>query len=195
VHSVATLPAQITYAKNAAHNQFLHSFDGKLKGRYCIAFLVGIEFIGGPELRREIEGLLGNPKYPLDEWCSARDLIVMFDRAVRAGIAPERIGLLTMPAYKRSYPEVFEGKTLRDGLIIFDHGYRADTTYGGVSPGSLIEPTRAFIHRTGSPLPCDYFIGVIKGLFGIFSIEGEVREVQCQWDGAPACRFEARWPG
>lgn len=191
---MAILPTQITYAKNPAHNQFLHNFDGKLKGRYHLAFLVGIEFVGGQQLRRDIEALLGNPTYPLDEWCSARDLIIMFDGAMRAGVSPERIGLLTMPTYKRSNPDLFKGKTLRDGLAIFDYGYRTDTTYGGVSPASLIQPTRALIHRTGSPLPCDYFIGVIKGLFGVFSVEGMIQEIRCQWAGAPSCCFEARWP-
>ena len=93
--------------------------------------------------------------------------------------------MLTMPTYKRAYPDLFKGKTVRDGLVLFDQGYRTDTTYGGVSPASLLEPTRALIHRTGSPLPCEYFVGVIKGLLGLFSIEGTAREVQCQWMAHP----------
>ncbi len=142
---VATFPTQIAYAKNAAHEQFLRNFDGKLKGRYNLAFLVGIEFVGGHQLRREIETALGNPTYRPDEWCSGRDLIVMFDLAVRAGVSPERIGMLTMPTYKRAYPDLFKGKTVRDGLVLFDQGYRTDTTYGGVSP--------ALIHRRDHRFP------------------------------------------
>ncbi len=190
-----TFPAKIVYAKNPAHEQFMRSFDGKLLGRYHIAFLVVIEFAGGPELRRSIEDALGHPTYLPNEWFSARDLIVMFDLAIRAGVAAERIGTLVMPTFKRANPKVFEGTTIRDGFERFDQGYRDDTTYGGVSPGTLVEPTRAVVHRKGSPLPCDYFAGVVKGLLGVFSIQGTCREVECQWTGARACRFEATWEG
>ena len=72
-----TLPKQIVYAKNAAHQQFLDSFEGSLKGRSSIAALVVIEFIGGSKLRNDIEAELGNPNYQPNEWCSARDLILM----------------------------------------------------------------------------------------------------------------------
>ena len=48
-----------------AHEQFLRNSDGKLKGRYNLAFLVGIEFVGGHQLRRDIETALGNPTIAL----------------------------------------------------------------------------------------------------------------------------------
>jgi hypothetical protein len=190
-----TFPHQIVYAKNAAHQQFLESFNGQLKGRSNLAFLVVIEFIGGPQLRKDIEVALGYPTYQPDEWCSARDAIVMFDLAIRAGVPAERLGYRVMPTYKRQFPAVFEGKTVRDAFEILEQAYRANTTYGGVAPGALVEPTRALIYRQGSPLPCDYFVGVINGLLGLFSIRGTSREIECQWNGAPACCYEARWAG
>jgi hypothetical protein len=190
-----TLPRQIVYAKNAAHQQFLDSFDGKLKGRSNLAFLVVIEFIGGSQLRKEIEAVLGNPIYQPDEWSSARDAIVIFDRALRAGVSAERLGYRVMPTFKRTFPAVFQGKTVHDAFGILEQAYRSNTTYGGVTPGALIEPKRVLIYRKGSPLPCDYFVGVINGLLGIFSIEAATREIACQWNGAGACCYEANWAG
>src|ERR1700694_1478692 len=109
-----TIPKQIVYAKNAAHQQFLESFTGKLKGRSTIAALVVVEFIGGSQLRKDIEAELGNPVYQPDEWCSARDLIVIYDRALRAGVSAERLGYRVMPTFRRSFPAVFERKHVRD---------------------------------------------------------------------------------
>jgi hypothetical protein len=183
----------IVYAKNAAHQQFLESFEGKLKGRSSIAALVVIEFIGGSKLRKDIEAELGNPAYQPDDWCSARDLIVIYDRALRAGVSAERLGYRVMPTFKRTFPKLFEGKTVRDAFRILEKAYRENTTYGGVAPGAHVETTRALVYRKGSPLPCDYFVGVINGLLGLFSVEGTTREIECQWNGAPACCYEAMW--
>ena len=189
-----TLTRQIVYAKNAAHQQFLSGFNGQLKGRSNLAFLVTIEFIGGAKLRKDIETELGNPTYQPDEWCSARDAIVMFDRAIRAGVPAERLGHGVMPAYKRVFPEHFQGKTtMRDAFGLLEQAYRANTTYGGVAPGTVVEPTRALVYRKGSPLPCEYFVGVIHGLLKLFSVKAVTREIACQWNGAPACCYEANW--
>jgi len=185
-----TFPAQIAYAKNAEHERFLRAFDGKLKGRYHTAFLVSIEFIGGSDLRRNVEAALGHPTYLGDEWYSARDLIVMFDLAVRAGVLPERIGALVTPTHKRAHPELYEGKTVRDVVALLESGYRLDTTYGGVSPGSLVDSKRMLVYRKGSPTPCEHFTGVIKGTLGVVSAQGTVHEIGCQWNGAPACCYE-----
>lgn len=48
----------------------------------------------------------------------SRDFVVMFDRAARAGE-------LAVPTYKRASPHAF---------AIIEKGYRAETSYGGVSP-------------------------------------------------------------
>jgi hypothetical protein len=100
-----------------------------------------------------------------------------------------------MPTYKRAFPALFDGKSVRDAFEILEQAYRSNTTYGGVAPGALIEPTRALIYRKGSPLPCDYFVGVINGLLGLFSLEATTHEIACQWNGAPACCYEANWAG
>jgi hypothetical protein len=190
---VRALPAEIAYAKNPKHELFLRAFQGKLKGRYHSSLLVSIESLGSRQIRHDIENALGRPAYLPDEWYPARDVIVMFDRAVRAGVPAEKIGMLVMPTYKRARPKLFEEKTVREGFDLLERAYRLDTTYGGVSPGPCVDPMRMLVYRKGSPFPCEYFVGVIKGLLALFSVEGTVREVDCQWNGASMCCFEARW--
>lgn len=187
------LPKQIVYAKNAAHQKFLDGFEGKMKGRSSIAALVVVEFIAGSKLRKEIEAELGNPTYQTNEWSSARDLILIYDRAIRAGVSAERLGHRVMPNFKRTFPELFRGKTVRDAFGILERAYRENTTYGGVSPAAQIEPTRALVYRKNSPLPCDYFVGVINGLLDIFSVKATTREIECQWNGVQACCYETVW--
>jgi hypothetical protein len=183
----------IAYAKNLDHQRFIQSFEGKLKGRYVMAFLVGVEFLGGAPLRQQIERELGNPAYGPDQWASARDMVVIFDRAARHGVSVERMGELVMPAYKRANPQAFAGKSVYDAFAILERGYRQDTSYGGVSP----EPEKLAglmrVFRSNAPGPCQYFVGVIKGLLQCFGVGGSVREVACQWEGAKSCCFEARW--
>lgn len=188
----APLPS-IAYAKNRDHERFVQSFVGQLKGRYHLAFLVGTEFVGGKALREAIEEELGHPNYPLNEMAPARDVVVIFDRVVRAGVAVERIGELVMPTYKRANPKLFEGKSVHDGCALLEKAYREDTTYGGVSPTSEAGPGHVRLFRTNSPLPCQYFVGVIKGVLQVMGVQGSVEEVACQWEGAPSCGFQARW--
>jgi hypothetical protein len=166
---------------------------GQLKGRYVIAFLVGVEFLGGAQLRKKIEFELGDPVYGPDAWAPARDIIVIFDRAARAGVDVERMGELVMPAFKRAHPQLFVGKTVLDAFDILESGYRTDTTYGGVSPEAEKNVGRLRVFRTGSPVPCQYFVGVVKGLLQVFGVAGSVREIACQWEGGKSCCFEARW--
>jgi hypothetical protein len=184
---------KVAYAKSPSHEHFIQGFDGKLKGRYLIAFLVGVEFLGGPALRQEIERELGNPHYGPDQWTDARHMVIVFDRAARAGISVERIGELVMPAYKRANANAFAGRTIVSAFEILENGYRQDTTYGGVSLAPGTAPGLVHVFRTNSPLPCEYFVGVIKGLLQCFDIVGSVHETACQWQGAHRCCFETRW--
>jgi hypothetical protein len=191
-----TLPllTSIAYAKNVAHEKFVLGFDGQLKGRYVIAFLVAVEYLGGAALRKAIERELGDPLYVPDQWTPARDMIVIFDRAARAGVSVERMGELVIPAYKRAHPEAFVGKTVLDASDILERGYRNDTTYGGVSPEAEKSPGRLRAFRANSPVPCQYFVGVIRGLLQVLGTTGTVHEVACQWEGGgKSCCFEARW--
>jgi hypothetical protein len=189
----ATLTS-IAYAKNSRHERFiLKEFDGQLKGRYVIAFLVAVEFLGGAPLRKQIEHELGDPKYGLDAWVPGRDLVFIFDRATRAGVSVERMGEILVPAYKRANPQDFEGRTVFDGADILEHGFRQSSTYGPVSPPHEKMVAGLRVYRTDSPMPCVYFAGVIKGLLQVFNIFGSVRETECQWEGAKSCCFEARW--
>jgi hypothetical protein len=47
--------------------------------------------------------------------------------------------------------------------------------------------------RRNSVLPCPYFGGVIKGTLLLFRVVGSVAEVECQWQGAPGCRYDVHW--
>lgn len=183
----------VAYAKNPDHERFIQGFIGECRGRYHLAFLVGVEILQGPPLRAKIEGDLGHPRCLPDEMYPGRDLAVIFDRAVRAGLSAERLGQLVIPTYKRSNPQIFEGKTVADAFEILERGYRTDTTYGSVSPAHEAGPGRVRIFRVGHPTPCAVFVGVIGGLFKVFGVEGSAAETACQWEGAATCCFEARW--
>jgi len=185
--------SSIAYAKSDAHTRFLQGFSGKLKGRYVIGFLVGVEYLGGAPLRQRIERELGQPHYAPDEWVAVRDMVVIFDRAVRAGVSVERVGELVMPAYKRAHPEALAGRTIHDAFDILERAYRQDTSYGGVSPGLEKAPGLVRVHRLRSPLPCACFSGVVKGLLQCFGVISSVHEIACQWEGAASCCWEARW--
>jgi hypothetical protein len=185
----------VAYARSDEHLRFLQTFGGKLKGRYVIGFLVGVEYLGGASLRRDIERELGRPHYGPDEWVPVREMVVVFDRAMRAGVSVERIGELVMPAYKRAHPEAFAGRTVSDAFDILERAYRQDTSYGGVSPGLEKAPGLVRVHRFNSPLPCPCFSGVIKGLLQTFGVLSSVDEIACQWQGARSCCWEARWNG
>jgi hypothetical protein len=184
---------RLSYAKNERHEQFVLGHTGQLKGRYNVAFLVGSGILGGAELRASLERELGNPKYGLEDWCPVRDAVYIFDRMGRAGVSFERVGELVLPAYKRAHPQEFEGRNVLQAFEILEAAYRRDTTYGGVSPGLVAGTGRATVYRQDSPLPCAYFVGVIKGLLAVFGSSGVVREVECQWEGAKSCAFETRW--
>lgn len=41
----------VAYAKSPAHERLVRDFEGKSKGRYVLAYLVGIGVLGGSELR------------------------------------------------------------------------------------------------------------------------------------------------
>ncbi len=188
----ATLDS-VAYAKNPDHERFIQAFTGQCRGRYHLAFLVGVEILAGPPLRAEIERDLGHPRYVSDQMYGGRDLAVIFDRAMRAGIRAERLGELVIPTYRRANPHLFDGKTVADAFEILELGYRTDTTYGGISPAHEVEPGRVRIFRAGQPTPCAVFVGVIHGLLKVFGAEGSAAETACQWEGARACCFEARW--
>ena len=183
----------VAYAKNPEHNERLRSYEGGVKGRYMLAFLAGVSCLGGPELRAQIEDDLGNPEYRLDTWYPVQHMVLTFDRAARAGIELRRLGGLVLPAYKRAHPERFAGQTVEQAFDVLERGFREDTTYGGVSQAHETSPGRVRLFRTDSPVPCDFFCGVVEGLFSVFGMEGSVSEKECQWEGTDSCCFEAQW--
>jgi hypothetical protein len=185
--------SSVAYARNALHQRFVLEFEGQLRARYNLVFLETVGVLGGAKLRRDIERELGHPRYAPDGWASVRDAILIFDRAVRAGVSVEQMGELVMPTYKQANPDVFRGRSITDAFEILEKGYRQDTSYGGVSPGLKTGRDHASVFRRNSVFPCLYFVGVIRGLLGLFGVQGTIGEVECQWQGAPSCRFDARW--
>ena len=192
--AVARAPlTSVSYAKNELHERFVLGFDGQVRGRYCLAYLVGTGILGGPELRASIEHDLGNPKYGLEEWYPSRDAVFIFDRALRAGVSAERMGELVIPTYKRAHPDEFAGRTILQAFDILEAAYRRDSKLSDISPGPVVGTGRATVYRKDAPLPCAYFLGVLKGLLAAFGVTGTAREVDCQWDGAKSCAYETRW--
>jgi hypothetical protein len=183
----------VAYAKSSAHQRFIQGFEGQLRGRYLSVFLQIAGVLGGPKLRTDIERELEHPRYHPDQMSSARHGVLIFDRATRAGVSVERMGEMVMAAYKQANPEVFEGKSVLDAFELLEAAYRRDTTYGGVSPGLRLGRNEASIFRRNSAFPCAYFAGVIKGTLLLFHVVGSVTEPECQWQGAPSCRYDARW--
>ena len=190
---MSKLVTDVAYAKSPEHNERLSHYEGGVKGRYLLAFLAGVGCLGGSELRAEVESDLGSPEYRLDTWYPVAHMVLIFDRAARAGIELRRLGGLVLPAYKRAHPERFEGQSVEQAFDVLERGFREDTTYGGVSQAHEITPGLVRLFRTDSPVPCDFFCGVVEGLFHVFGVAGTVSEVECQWEGAESCCFEAHW--
>jgi hypothetical protein len=108
--------ARVAFAKNPEHERFVQGFAGRTRGRYALAYLVGVEILAGSDLRKSIEAELGNPVYLPAELCDGRDLAVICDRALRAGVSMTRLGELVIPSYKRANPKAFEGKTVTEAF-------------------------------------------------------------------------------
>jgi predicted hydrocarbon binding protein len=184
----------IAYAKSPAHERFLRTFEGRTRGRYCLAYLVGLEVLGGTELRRRVEAELGNPRYQGDEWHPLQDMILIFDRAMRANVSLFRLGELVVPTYKRANPEPFEGKTVVDMFGILERGYRSESP--GTQIASEVDPANRVgrIYRVDAAAPCEYFRGVVSGALKTFGQHtGSAVETTCQWEGAARCAYEGRW--
>ncbi len=190
---VRPLLDNVVYARNPAHQKFIQCFEGELRGRYLSTFLQIAGVLGGARLRADIERELGNPRYEPDGMLSVRHAVVIFDRAERAGVSVEGMGEMVMAAYKQANPEAFAGKSVINVFELLEAAYRRDTSYGGVSPGLRMGNTEASIFRRNSVFPCAYFGGVIKGALLLFHVVGAVTEAECQWQGAPSCRYDVRW--
>jgi|CXWL01.1.fsa_nt_gi hypothetical protein len=81
---------------------------------------------------------------------------------------------MIMPAIKRADPRAFEGKTVLDGFDILGKAYWEDSGSGGLSAGRAIEPGHVLLFMRDSPLPCQYLVGVVKGLLEVFGVQGAV---------------------
>jgi predicted hydrocarbon binding protein len=43
-------------------------------------------------------------------------------------------------------------------------------------------------------MPCEFFLGLLKGAFEIAGLSAEVKEIKCQWQAnEPKCVYEIKW--
>jgi hypothetical protein len=183
----------VHYAKNPRHDRFLCEFEGHIKGRYLLALLVGTGVLGGLPLRQEVERELGLTSCAPDQMYDAALYIRACDRASRAGLSMVRMGELIFPAYRRSHPALFEGKTVVDAFRLLEHAYRTETSWGGMSQPLRLQGNQATFYRKSQPGPCELGKGALLGVLRTFELSGAVDEVACQWEGAEACRLEVTW--
>jgi hypothetical protein len=185
----------VAFAKSPEHERFVQEFEGQTRGRYAIAYLVGIQVLGGPKLRAEIEAELGNPTFLPDQLYSALYVAIVCDRAVRAGLPVVRLGELCFPAFRRAHRELFEHTSVEDGFSLLERASRQDSGYYGDQqwPQPQLGAGRAVVFRPGRPTPCEAYVGILSGMLQSFGVEGSARETACLWQGAPFCTFEAVW--
>ncbi|HEV8578322.1 MAG TPA: hypothetical protein VGX68_04510 [Thermoanaerobaculia bacterium] len=187
--------AAVAFAKSAAHERFVQSFEGKTKGRYAIAYLAAAGVLGGPALVESIKWDLGNKVFLPEEMYPGRDVALICDRAARAGLSMARLGEQIIPSRLRANPEMFQGKTILEAFQVLEQASQNDTTYyaNQTWPPPQIEPGRALLYRPGRPTPCETFVGILHGYLKAFGVQGSAREVACIWEGSPYCTFEVRW--
>lgn len=185
----------VAFAKSPEHERFVQDFKGKTRGRYALAYLVGVGVLGGPKLRASIETELGNPQFVPGEMYPALHVAVICDRAVRARLAITRLGELCFPAFRRAHRGLFEHKSVMDGFQLLERASRQDSGYYGDQrwPDPKVEPGHAVVYRPGRPTPCDAYVGILLGMLRSFGVEGSAEETACLWEGAPYCAFETRW--
>jgi hypothetical protein len=186
------LETPIVYARSKEHDQFLRSFVGDLKGRYLLAYAVGIEVVSGRELRLQVERELGDPRFEPETLYDIRYLVVMLDRAMRQGLSSERLGELIVPTRKRTNPQAFAGKTVGEAFQSMIDGYRADSSVGDFQ--LELAPGHARVLRGDFPGPCEMFVGVIRGLLRVMGTTGTAEETVCRWrGGVKRCIYDAHW--
>lgn len=142
MQDLKSLLKTVAFAKSPEHERFVQDFSGKTRGRYALAYLVGVEVLGGPGLRASIERELGSPQFVPDEMYAALNVAVICDRAVRARLAITRLGELCFPAFRRAHRELFEHTSVMDGFQLLERASRQDSGYYGDQrwPDPKVEP-------------------------------------------------------
>jgi hypothetical protein len=187
--------ATVAFAKTPAHERFVQGFEGQTKGRYAITYLAAVGVLGGTALVESIKRDLGNKVYLPEGMYPGRDVAVICDRALRAGLSMARLGEQIIPSRLRANPEMFAGMTIMEAFQVLEQASTNDTSYYQDKswPAPQIEPGHALVYRPGRPSPCETFVGILQGFFNAFRVRGSAREIACIWEGSPYCTFEARW--
>lgn len=155
--------------------QFINSFEGKCKGQYHITYLASIRVLGGNDLRMEAQDKYGRPLYRIDEMYPTREASLMVLHAVEKGVSPERLNKNVAKTYEREQPDMFKGLTADNTIDIIMKGFSDETDY--VSSLTILERVtgRVVMERSNSPMPCDYFKGLIGAFFEIVKVPGKNR--------------------
>lgn len=180
---------------NQRHKDFIENFQGESRGRYHITYLAIIRIVGGNDLRKLVQERYGRPVYKPEEMYPTREGAQMIIHAGEHGVPAERLGRMVPKTYERAQPEIFKDLTPEKAINLITMAYSEETSFG--STVTILEqgPGRAVIERVNSPMPCEFFSGVIEGIFEILDKPVEVKETRCQWkDDGPGCAYEITWP-
>jgi len=176
--------------------EFVENVEGMSKGRYHILYLTIIGIAGGEELRKEAQEKYGRERYLPDEMYPVKEQNQMAIHAVEQGVSAERMGRMVPQTYKRANPDIFATFSRDNAIELLVAGWESDTEYAEKSIVVLErEKNRAVLARPINPMPCDFFKGVLLGLFEILDIPAKCEEIKCQWtdEGEDACVYEITW--
>jgi hypothetical protein len=173
---------------------FIDNYEGSCKGRYHITYLTILGIAGGQEIKEKAvekfcsEKYLPDKMYPLSEASN----IVIF--GMENGVPAERMGKMVAQSYKRAAPDMFKDLTHDKVVDMLILAYSDETDVGNMLAVDYREPGKVLFSRKDSAMPCEFFVGVIKGGFEIVDLKAEVSEIDCQWkDDSHKCVFEIVW--
>ena len=174
--------------------RFLARNQVMCKGRYHIGYLVILGIAGGEELKQKALEKVGRTQYRPEEMYPTQEACAIVAFGDENGVPAFRSGTMVAQSFKRAQPQLFQELTPQKILDLLCAAYAMETDYG--STVQVIErgPNRAVVERKNNPMPCEFFRGVIQGIFEIANLRAEAKEIKCQWrEDAPACWYEVTW--
>jgi len=174
--------------------RFIEQNRGMCKGRYHIGYLVILGIAGGEELKKKALEKVGRTQYRPDEMYLTQEACAIVTFGAENGVPAFRSGKMVAQAFKRAQPQLFQDLTPQKILDLLCTAYSMETDYGSTVKVLECGPNRAIIERKNNPMPCEFFRGVIQGIFEVTNFAAEAKEIKCQWrEDAPACWYEVTW--
>ncbi|OGP60245.1 MAG: hypothetical protein A2V67_18840 [Deltaproteobacteria bacterium RBG_13_61_14] len=174
--------------------RFIEQNQGMCKGRYHISYLVILGIAGGEELKQKALEKVGRTQYRPDEMYPTQEACAIVLFGAENGVPPFRTGTMVAQAFKRAQPQLFQDLSPQKMLDILCQAYALETDYGSTVKVLERGPNRAIVERKNNPMPCEFFQGVIQGVFAVANLAAEVKEIRCQWrEEVPSCWHEVTW--